>query len=165
MGEEGEDTLGKIFTERFGSRSGWRLRSPTAVIFWRELEKRKKNRGRRKRRLNRYRWQGASEGGALRAYVVQRPLPAGSLRRHYLWRPSMHLGCQDGWRPVIEFRYEKCFVRLYLCKKFLKRTKIKKNYPIVTCLVVLGHPVVFCLNAEDIYFTVKHMKSIVCYAT
>jgi hypothetical protein len=88
MGEEGEDTLGKIFTERFGSGSDWRLRSPTAVIFWREPEKRKKNRGRRKRRLNRYRWQGASlvgalpcpkgasEGGTLRAYVVQRPLPA-----------------------------------------------------------------------------------------
>jgi hypothetical protein len=32
MGEEGEDTLGKIFTERFGSGSGKRLGSLTMIF-------------------------------------------------------------------------------------------------------------------------------------
>jgi hypothetical protein len=37
MGEVGEDTLGKIFMERFGSGSGRKLGSPVMAIFSREM--------------------------------------------------------------------------------------------------------------------------------
>jgi hypothetical protein len=42
MGEEGNDTLGKIFTERFGSGSGWSQRSPVTMICGEREEERKK---------------------------------------------------------------------------------------------------------------------------
>jgi hypothetical protein len=48
MVEEGEDTLGKIFTERFGSGSGRRLRSPVAVIFLRERREEKEEERKKK---------------------------------------------------------------------------------------------------------------------
>jgi hypothetical protein len=48
MGEEGNDTLGKIFTERFGSGSGWSQRSPAAMICGEREEGRKTEEERKK---------------------------------------------------------------------------------------------------------------------
>jgi hypothetical protein len=38
MGEEGEATMGKSFTESFESRGGWTPRSPTTAVVQRERE-------------------------------------------------------------------------------------------------------------------------------
>jgi hypothetical protein len=64
MGEEGEATMGKSFTESFESRGGWTPRSPTTAVVQREREM--KERGKKEEeeemgRLNRYRDKGASE--------------------------------------------------------------------------------------------------------
>jgi hypothetical protein len=50
MGEEGEATMGKSFTESFESRGGWTPRSPTTAVVQRERDERerKERRGRRK---------------------------------------------------------------------------------------------------------------------
>jgi hypothetical protein len=49
MGEEGEDTLGKIFTKRFGSGGGQRLGLPVVAIFWRERRGEEKEEERKKK--------------------------------------------------------------------------------------------------------------------
>jgi hypothetical protein len=65
MREQGKDTIGKIFTERFGSGGVRRQRSPDGNDLLKEKKReRKKKRGRRKSRLNQHRRQGASLVGA-----------------------------------------------------------------------------------------------------
>jgi hypothetical protein len=125
MGEEGEATLGKSFIESFGSGGGQKPRSPVVVAVQRERE-REERKKRKKKGTNRtgIGTGGASLIGTLLCYKGASEClscqcgaslePAGSQGCHNPWRPSMHLGRQDGWLPVLRFRYGKSFLGVYL---------------------------------------------------
>jgi hypothetical protein len=40
----------------------------------------------------------------------------GSLGHHHPWGPSVHLGCENGWRPTLGSRYGKDFSRGVICE-------------------------------------------------
>jgi hypothetical protein len=106
MGEEGENTLGKTFTESFGSGSDRMSRSLAAAPLGERERRRKKEKEEEDgTRLNQDRRQSASlicallcykDVGALQSTWHDPPGLAGSLRHHHRWCPSMHIGHQDG---------------------------------------------------------------------
>jgi hypothetical protein len=72
---------------------------------------------------------GANEGGALRVLHGATTLQLDRLGHYCPWCPTIHLGRQDGWRPVLGSIYEKRLPRGPFVKNVFHKGQNKKYIP------------------------------------
>jgi hypothetical protein len=94
MGEKGEATLGKSFSERFGSGGTRNIGSPSAATVGKERRESRQRRMKKKGTGALLRYKGANKASALHANMACPSDPTGSIGRHHPWRPSMHRGAR-----------------------------------------------------------------------